>query len=73
MTGMPMRMPASAAAAPAMTMDSSRRSIVDSTTPASAEAATTPVKAPTLMKPAWPSESSPDTPTTRLSEIAMQM
>ena len=33
-------------------------------------AATTPVKAPTLMKPAWPSDSSPDTPTTRFSDTA---
>ena len=28
------------------------------------------MKAPTLMKPAWPSDSSPETPTTRLSETA---
>ena len=33
---------------------------------------TAPVKAPTLMKPAWPSDSSPEMPTTRLSEMAMQ-
>ena len=30
----------------------------------------TPVKAPTLMKPACPSDSSPDTPTTRFSDTA---
>ncbi len=33
---------------------------------------TAPVKAPMLMKPAWPSDSSPEMPTTRLSEMAMQ-
>ena len=30
-----------------------------------------PVKAPTLIKPAWPSDSSPSMPTVRFSEIAM--
>ena len=30
-----------------------------------------PENAPTLMKPAWPSDSSPEMPTTRLSDTAM--
>ena len=36
-------------------------------------AVTMPVKEPTLMKPAWPSDRSPATPTTRFSEIAITM
>jgi len=37
----------------------------------SATAAVTPVKAPTLINPAWPRESSPSTPTVRFRETAM--
>ena len=33
--------------------------------------ATTPEKAPTLIKPAWPRLSSPEMPTTRFSATAM--
>ena len=39
--------------------------------PLSAEAITVPVKAPMLMNPACPRESSPSTPTVRFSDSAM--
>ena len=34
-------------------------------------AATMPEKAPTLIKPAWPKDSSPEKPTTRFKDTAM--
>ena len=43
----------------------------EETRPESAIAAVTPVKAPTLIKPAWPRDSSPKIPTVRFSEMAM--
>ena len=48
-----------------------RRSGALAMTPWSDTAAVVPMNAPTLIKPAWPSDSSPITPTVRLSETAM--
>ena len=54
-----------------MTIAMARRSGALAMTPCSDTAAVVPMKAPTLIKPAWPSDSSPITPTVRLSEIAI--
>ena len=48
-----------------------RRSVGEATRSLSASAVVVPMNAPTLMKPAWPSDSSPSTPTVRFSEIAI--
>ena len=66
-----MRNPASAAQAAAMTKLRTSSTGTLETAPLSMVTATMPVKAPTLMKPAWPRDSSPEIPTTRLRETAM--
>ena len=49
------------------------RSGAEGTVSCRAMAAVTPVKAPMLIKPAWPRDSSPSTPTVRFREMAMTM
>ena len=73
MTGIPVSRPATAATRPAMASDRKKRSGSEPTLPCSSDAATAPENAPTLMKPACPSDSSPEMPTTRLSEMVRQM
>ena len=65
--------PATAAIRPPTIMARISRSVGLGTPPARQAAATTPVKAPTLMKPAWPRHNSPEMPTTRFRETAMTM
>ena len=68
-----MMTPATPAATPPATMAMTRRRASFSTwKPLSSQPETTmPVKAPTLMKPAWPRDSSPEMPMTRFREIAI--
>ena len=70
---MPIKTPAMPANTPPTIMDKRRRTVSFSSwkAPSIQPEATMPENAPTLMKPAWPRLSSPDTPTTRLSETAM--
>ena len=68
---MPMRKPTSAAKRAPTIIPTMRRTGPESTFRLSATAAVTPVKAPTLIKPAWPRESSPSTPTVRFREMAI--
>ncbi len=51
--------------------DEARRTGPEGTFRPRATAAVTPVKAPTLIKPAWPRLSSPSTPTVRFRDRAM--
>lgn len=70
---MPTRKPMTPAATAPTAAERANSASSDSTPArASMPATTTPVKAPTLMKPAWPSDSSPETPTTRFRDTARQ-
>ena len=72
---MPISTPAIPANTPPKIMESSRRTISFSreNAPTNHAEAITPLNAPTLIKPAWPRLSSPDTPTTRFSDTAITM
>ena len=68
---MPTKKPMMPATTAPTTADPAKSKSSDSTPMRAKHPATiTPVKAPTLMNPACPSESSPETPTTRLRDTA---
>ena len=70
---MPIRIPAKVAIKAPTNSAISRRSVLFGTTSARLAAATTPLKAQTDINPACPRLSSPDIPTTRLSDNAMMI